>query len=68
MKNQFDRRDFLKKGAKASLGIALGSMVIPLEAEEIASQTCILPLPTSKIGKSQNWNGWRRWHGNIPCQ
>jgi predicted dehydrogenase len=35
MKNQLDRRDFLKKGAKASLGIVLGSMALPLEAGEL---------------------------------
>ncbi len=51
MKNQFDRRDFLKKGAKASLGIALGGMVLPLDAAEILPMLEAYPFNPPKLEK-----------------
>jgi predicted dehydrogenase len=51
MKNQFDRRNFLKKGAKASLGIALGSIAMNLEASELLPSLESYPFKPGNLEK-----------------
>jgi len=51
MINNFDRRNFLKKGAKASLGIALGSMTLQLEAEKLLPILDAYPFSPQKLEK-----------------
>ncbi len=51
MRNQLDRRNFLKKGTKAGLGIALGSMVLPLTAEEVLPRLQSYPYKPEKLAK-----------------
>ena len=51
MKNQLDRRNFLKKGAKAGLGIALGNIALNLEAGELLPTLETYPFNPGKLEK-----------------
>ena len=51
MKNQLDRRNFLKKGAKAGLGIALGNIALNLEAGELLPTLEAYPFNPGKLEK-----------------
>lgn len=50
MSNQFNRRNFLKQSAKAGLGIALGSAILPA----MAKSPLVGQAPTPKIAKALN--------------